>query len=65
MGQEKEMSFLDHLEELRWHVIKATAAIIIAATAAFLAKGFLFDVLYLDPQNLTFLPTNFYVMLLG
>ena len=23
MGQEKEMSFLDHLEELRWHVIKA------------------------------------------
>jgi hypothetical protein len=25
MGQEKEMSFLDHLEELRWHVIKATS----------------------------------------
>ena len=40
-----EMSFLDHLEDLRWHLIKSAAAITLAATGAFLAKGFIFDVL--------------------
>ena len=59
MGQEKEMSFLDHLEELRWHVIKATTAIIIAATAAFLAKGFLFDVLIFGPTKSDFFTYEF------
>lgn len=59
MGLEKEMSFLDHLEELRWHVIKATAAIIIAATAAFLAKGFLFDVLIFGPTKSDFFTYEF------
>ena len=29
-----EMSFLDHLEELRWHLIRATLGIVIAATLA-------------------------------
>ena len=59
MGKEKEMSFLDHLEELRWHVIKATAAIIVAATAAFLAKGFLFDVLIFGPTKSDFFTYEF------
>lgn len=49
-----EMSFLDHLEELRWHLIRATLAVVIAATAAFLAKGFIFDVLLFGPTNADF-----------
>ncbi|GAB2778547.1 twin-arginine translocase subunit TatC [Salinimicrobium soli] len=49
--QAGEMSFLDHLEELRWHLIRATFAVVIAATAAFLAKGFIFDVLLFGPTN--------------
>ncbi|MFT5436508.1 MAG: sec-independent protein translocase protein TatC [Ulvibacter sp.] len=48
---EKEMSFLDHLEDLRWHLIRATLAIIIIATIAFLAKDFIFDVLIFGPKN--------------
>ena len=59
MGQEKEMSFLDHLEELRWHVIKASGAIIIAAIVAFLAKGFLFDVLIFGPTKADFFTYEF------
>ena len=58
-GQEKDMSFLDHLEELRWHIIKATAAIIVAATLAFLAKGFLFDVLIFGPTKPDFFTYEF------
>jgi sec-independent protein translocase protein TatC len=55
MGKAKstneEMSFLDHLEDLRWHLIRASLAIIIAATLAFFAKGFIFDVLLFGPRH--------------
>lgn len=48
---EKEMSFLDHLEDLRWHLIRATLAVVILASIAFLAKDFIFDVLLFGPKN--------------
>ena len=48
------MSFLDHLEDLRWHLIRATLAVIIAGTAAFLAKGFIFDTLLFGPTSADF-----------
>ena len=50
-----EMSFLDHLEDLRWHLIKSAAAITLAATGAFLAKGFIFDVLIFGPSKASFI----------
>jgi len=31
MTQEKEMSFLDHLEELRWHIIRDFLASLVGA----------------------------------
>ena len=31
-----EMSFLDHLEDLRWHLIRATLSVLICATVAFI-----------------------------
>ena len=46
-----EMSFLDHLEDLRWHLIRATLGIVIAATIAFLLKGFIFDVIIFGPTS--------------
>ena len=49
-----EMSFLDHLEDLRWHLIRATLAVVIAGTAAFLAKGFIFDTLLFGPTSADF-----------
>lgn len=33
--QEKEMSFLGHIEELRWHLVRSTAAIFIIAVCVF------------------------------
>ena len=42
-----EMSFLDHLEELRWHIIKAIGAVVLFAFIAFFIKGFIFDVIFL------------------
>ncbi|WP_026914499.1 twin-arginine translocase subunit TatC [Christiangramia portivictoriae] len=46
-----EMSFLDHLEELRWHLIRAVLAVVIAGGIAFVLKEFIFDVLLFGPAN--------------
>ena len=51
---DKEMSFLDHLEDLRWHLLRAIVAIIIAGFAAFLAKDFVFDTLLFGPKKSDF-----------
>lgn len=51
---EKEMSFLDHLEELRWHLIRSTFAIVIVATLAFIFKDFIFDVIIFGPKKASF-----------
>ena len=52
---EKEMSFLEHLEDLRWHLLRSIVAVLIAALAAFLAKNFVFDVLLFGPKKTDFL----------
>ncbi len=49
------MSFLDHLEELRWHIIRAVIAVLILAIAAFVSKSFVFDVIVLGPSRSGFL----------
>ena len=50
-----EMSFLDNLEELRWHLIRSVLAIVIIGTIAFLFKDFIFDVLLFGPKNKDFI----------
>ena len=51
---EKDMSFLNHLEELRWHLIRSVLAIVILASIAFLAKDFIFNVLIFGPKQADF-----------
>jgi sec-independent protein translocase protein TatC len=51
MAEDKEMSFLDHLEELRWHIIRSLLAILVFAVAAFLAKSFVWHTVILGPSR--------------
>ncbi|ELR71398.1 Twin-arginine translocation protein TatC [Fulvivirga imtechensis AK7] len=51
MGEEREMSFIDHLEELRWHLIRAVIAIFIFSIAAFVAVDFVFNTVILGPAK--------------
>ena len=51
---EKEMSFLDHLEELRWHIIRSLIAIVMFTIAAFVAKEFVVDLVILGPSRTDF-----------
>ncbi len=55
-----EMSFLDHLEELRWHLIRATFAVLILGTVAFVMKKFIFDTLILGPSRMSFPTYQFF-----
>ena len=49
-----EMSFLDHLEELRWHLIRSLIAIFVFAIAAFISKGLIFGEIILGPSKSSF-----------
>lgn len=48
------MSFLDHLEELRWHIIRSLIAIIAFSIIAFVAKDLFIDTLILGPSRTDF-----------
>lgn len=49
--QKDEMSFLDHLEELRWHLIRSTVAVLVIAVVAFFLKDFIFDTIIFGPRK--------------
>lgn len=55
-----EMSFLDHLEALRGHLIRSMLAIVIAACAAFVMKGFVFDTIVFGPKQMDFPTYRFF-----
>lgn len=52
-----EMSFLEHLEELRWHIIRSVLAIVFFAVLAFIFIQYIFDYILIAPQYPQF-PTN-------
>jgi len=45
------MSFLDHLEELRWHLVRSLGAILAFAILAFLNKSFVFGTIIFGPSR--------------
>ena len=55
MSEEKEMTFLDHLEELRWHVIRAALAIMVLMFAAFAYIREIFDYILFAPAKVDFI----------
>lgn len=52
--EKNEMSFLDHLEELRWHLVRAGASIFVFALIAFVSKDFVWHHLILGPSRTDF-----------
>lgn len=47
----EEMSFLEHLEELRWHLVRASAAIVIGAIFCFIKAEFIVDKILFAPKH--------------
>ncbi len=49
------MSFLQHLEVLRWHLVRSSAAIVLFAVVCFIGKGILFDEIIFGPKDPNFI----------
>lgn len=50
-----EMSFIDHLEDLRWHVIRSVIAVLIGAILVFSYSGFVVDEILFAPTRSDFI----------
>lgn len=46
-----EMTFLDHLEELRMHILRSGISIVVFGIAVFLAKDFVFNTILFGPRR--------------
>ena len=57
---EKEMSFWEHLEELRGHLIRSVAALLILSIVAFINKKIIFDYVILAPKDPKFITNRFF-----
>lgn len=62
--KESEMSFLEHLEVMRWHLLRSLAAIVIMGLVAFVFKEIVFDKIILAPKEPVF-ATNRWLCKLG
>ncbi|MBA2613112.1 MAG: twin-arginine translocase subunit TatC [Bacteroidetes bacterium] len=51
----KEMSFLQHLEEFRWHLVRSALVIMVFAIAAFCLNDFVFDTIIFGPLRQDFI----------
>ena len=50
-AEEKEMGFLDHLEELRWHIVRAVISILVIAIVVFVSEEFIFEQVIYGPKK--------------
>lgn len=60
MAKEKEMSFLDHLEELRWVLVRSSFAIVTMAVVAFFFDDFIFNTVLFGPKDPHFITYRFF-----
>ncbi len=57
--QQNEMSFLNHLEVLRWTLVRSSLAVFAFGIVAFLMKGFIFNDIILAPKDPSFVTYRF------
>ncbi|MFO7613655.1 MAG: twin-arginine translocase subunit TatC [Bacteroidales bacterium] len=51
---DREMTFWEHLEELRWHLVRSVIVLFLLAIAAFVMRDFIFDQIILAPKETSF-----------
>ena len=55
-----EMSFLDHLEELRWVLVRSSAAVVIMACLTYFFSDYIFSTLIFGPTDPSFVTYRFF-----
>lgn len=56
----KEMSFMDHLEELRWLLVRSSLAIVIVAIGAFFFSDIIFNDIIFGPKDPNFVTYQYF-----
>jgi sec-independent protein translocase protein TatC len=59
VDDQNEMGFFDHIEVLRWHIVRSLLSIIVFGIIFFLNKKFTFETLVLGPKNENFITYRF------
>ena len=59
----EEMSFLEHLEELRWHLVRASAAVVAGAILCFIKAEFILDDILFAPKKADFITNRAFAWL--
>ncbi|MEP7373737.1 MAG: twin-arginine translocase subunit TatC [Chitinophagaceae bacterium] len=54
----EEMSFIDHLEELRWHLLRSVIAVLVGAIAVFIYSDFVVDTILFGPTKENFISSR-------
>lgn len=54
------MSFLDHLEELRWHIVRSLLVAMVFMVGAFVKREFIFDSIILKPKSPDFITNELF-----
>jgi sec-independent protein translocase protein TatC len=54
-GEKAEMSFIDHLEVLRWHIVRSVIALVVAAVMIFIFIDWIFDHIIYAPARQDFI----------
>ncbi len=57
--EQKEMSFLNHLEVLRWTLVRSSLAVFVFGMVAFTMKDFIFNTIILAPKSSDFITYRF------
>jgi sec-independent protein translocase protein TatC len=65
MEKEKNMSFLDHLEELRWRLVKISIAILIVSSVIFWFQEWIMNYFFISMKEPTFITFRIMCQLLG
>jgi sec-independent protein translocase protein TatC len=58
--QPNEMTFLDHLEELRWLLVRSAIAVLVCATVTFFLSDYIFDEVIFGPIRPDFVTYRFF-----
>ena len=53
--EKAEMSFVDHLEELRWHIMRSVIALLVGGIVVFVKMDFFFGQVVMGPANKDFI----------
>src|SRR4028119_40942 len=53
--EKAEMSFIDHLEELRWHIMRSVIALLVGGIIVFMNMEFFFAEIVMGPANKSFI----------